>query len=167
MREIVLWLSGAALAFFVTAGAFLSLANLAGAPSDKNLTPDPSPKRSGPALELSLDEGRLAALRPLPGQSLDLVVQNGGGEQLSDVNVTLGVSSENTALPNSRYYRRTVEKLPPDEAVTVHFEFDLSSPELPVERPPAAVPEPSRKILEIRATTPQGVSAVRTAILPP
>lgn len=167
MREIVLWLTGAALAFFVTAGAFLSLANLAGVPSHKNLTPDPPPERSGPALELSLDEDRLASLRPLPGQSLDLLVKNAGDKQLSDVNVTLGVSSENTALPNARFYRQTVQKLPPDEAVIVHFEFDLSSPEQPVERPPAALPEPSRKILEIRATTPRGVSAVRTAILPP
>jgi hypothetical protein len=49
----------------------------------------------------------------------------------------------------------------------VHFVFDLSAPEQPVARPPAAVPEPSRKILEVRATTPSGVSAVRTAILPP
>ena len=166
MRGILLWISGAALAFLVTAGAFLSLANLANTPSDKNLTPDPSPERSGPTLELGLDEDRLASLRPLPGQSLDLVVKNGGGRQLSDVNVTMGVSSENTAIPNSRYYRQTVEKLPPGGTATVHFEFDLSAPEQPVTRQPTAVPEPSRKILEIKATTPEGVSAVRTAILP-
>jgi len=167
VREIVLWISGAALAFFVTAGAFLFLANLANAPSDKSLTPDPSSRGSGPALELSLDEDRLASLRPLPDQSLDLVVKNEDTKQLSDVNVTLGVSSENTALPASRFYRQTVEKLPPGGTATLHFEFDLSIPQQPVARPPAAVPEPSRKILEIRATTPSGVSAVRTAILPP
>jgi len=167
VREIVLWISGAALAFFVTAGAFLFLANLANAPSDKSLTPDPSSSGSGPALELSLDEDRLASLRSLPGQSLELAIKNEGSKQLSDVNVTLGVSSENTALPDSRFYRQTVEKLPPGGTATVHFEFDLSAPEQPVARPPGAVPEPSRKILEIRATTPSGVSAVRTAILPP
>ena len=167
MREVVLWISGAALAFFVTAGAFLFLANLANAPFDKSLTPDPSSRGSGPALELSLDEDRLASLRPLPGQSLELAIKNEGNKQLSDVNVTLGVSSENTALPDSRFYRQTVEKLPPGGTATVDFEFDLSAPEQPVARPPAAVPEPSRKILEIRATTPSGVSAVRTAILPP
>jgi hypothetical protein len=166
VREILLWLSGAALAFFVTAAAFLFLANLASAPSDRSLTPEP-PERSGPALELSLNEDRLAALRPLPDQSLDLVVKNGGGKRLSDVNVTLGVSSENTAVPDSRYYRQTVKKLPPDGTATVHFEFDLSAPDHPVARPPGAVPEPSRNILEIKATTPDGVSAVRTAILPP
>ena len=167
MREVVLWISGAALAFFVTAGAFLFLANLANAPSDKNLTPDPASRGSGPTLELSLDEDRLASLRPLPGQSLKLAIENEGSKPLSDVNVTLGVSSENTALPDSRFYRQTVEKLPPGGTATVHFEFDLSAPEQLVARPPAAVPEPSRKILEIRATTPSGVSAVRTAILPP
>lgn len=167
MREIVFWISGAAVAFFITAGAFLFLANLANAPSDKSLTPDPSSRESGPALTLSLDEDRLAALRPLPGQSLDLVVKNEDNERLSDVNVTLGVSSENTALPDSRFYRQTVEKLPPGKTATVHFEFDLSALEQPVARPHAAVPEPSREILEVRATTPSGVSAVRTAILPP
>jgi len=166
VRGILLWISGAALAFFVTAGAFLSLANLANAPSDKSLTPDPSSEGSGPTLELSLDEDGLASLRALPGQSLDLMVKNGGDGQMSDVNVTLGVSSENTSLPDSRYYRQTVEKLPPGGAATVHFEFDLSAPEQPVARQPTAVPEPSRKILEIRATTPEGVSGVGTAILP-
>ncbi|HET7269720.1 MAG TPA: hypothetical protein VFI90_01420 [Rubrobacter sp.] len=167
MKGIVLWISGAALAFFFTAGAFLLLANLASAPSDKSLTPDSSSGGSRPALDLSLDEGQLASLSPLPNQSLDLTVNNEGSRQLSDVNVTLGVSSENTSLPDSLYYRQTVEKLPPGEAATVHFEFDLSTLGQPVARPTAAVPEPSRKILEIRATTPEGISAVRTAILPP
>lgn len=167
MRGIVLWISGAALAFFVTAGAFLLLANLASAPSAKSLAPGPASGGSGDTLELSLDEDRLASLRSLPGQSLDLVVKNEGDEQLSDVNVTLSVFSENTALPDSRYYRQTVEKLPVGAAATVHFEFDLSAPEQTVMRPSAAVPEPSRKILEIRATTPEGISTVRTVILPP
>jgi hypothetical protein len=30
----------------------------------------------------------------------------------------------------------------------------------------SAVPEPSRKILEVRATTPEGVTAIKTAIVP-
>ena len=41
MRDVVFWLSGAALAFLVTAGAFLFLANLATVPSEKRLSPDP------------------------------------------------------------------------------------------------------------------------------
>jgi len=105
MRDLVLWLSGAALAFLLTAGAFLLLANLATAPSEKSLRPDHTPGGSGPAMDLELDRGSLASLRPLPDQSLDLAVENEGARQLSDVNVTLIVASENTALSNSRFYR--------------------------------------------------------------
>lgn len=161
MREMALWVSGAAMAFFVTAGAFLLLANLATVPSERSLTPDPSSKR--PRLALDLNEERLASLSARPGQSLDLTVRNDGDEALSDVNLTLGVSSENTALPQTRYYHRTVERLSAGEAVSVRFQFDLSDLDQP--RPPAA--EPSRKIIEVRASTPKGVPTVRTVILPP
>jgi hypothetical protein len=165
MREMALWISGAALAFFVTAGAFLLLANLATIPSDRSLTPDPPSRRPGPVLDMNLDEDRLASLRARPGQSLDLTVKNEGDRDLNDVNLTLGVSSENTALPDARYYHRKVERLPAGESAPVRFEFDLSALEHKAASMPAA-PEPSRKILEIRATTPGGLSTVRTAILP-
>jgi len=166
MREMALWISGAALAFFVTAGAFLLLANLATVPSDRSLTPDPPSRRPGPVLDLRLDANRLASLRARPGQSLDLTVKNEGNRDLTNVNLTLGVSSENTALPDRRYYYRTVESLPAGESALVRFEFDLSALEHSAASPPAA-PEPSRKILEIRASTREGgVPAVRTAILP-
>jgi len=167
MRDIVFWLSGAALAFLVTAGAFLLLANLASIPSQKRLNPDQARAGSGQSVDLILDREQLASLRYQPDQSLALVVENEGGEQLSDVNVNLEVFSENTALSDSRYYRQTVQKIPAGEAASVRFEFDLLVPEEPVARPPTANPEPSRKILEIRATTPGGNSAVRTVILPP
>jgi hypothetical protein len=117
-------------------------------------------------LDLKLDRERLASLRPRPDQSLDLLVENGGVKQLSDVNVTLIVSSENTAL-SSRFYRQTVEKIPAGGAASVRFEFDLLAPEQHVARPPAATQEPSREVLELRATTPEGNSTVRTVILPP
>ncbi len=165
MRDVVFWLSGAALAFLVAAGAFLLLANLATVPAKKSLTPGPASGRTGPAVGLELDAGRLAALRPRPDQSLDLVVKNEGGRQLSNVNVTLGVSSENTALSGSRYYRRTVEKIAAGGAADVHFGFDLSAPKGAVAGP--RTPEPARQILEIKATTPEGISTVRTVILPP
>ena len=167
MRDIVFWLSGAALAFLVTAGAFLFLANLATAPSEKRLDPDQARGESGQAVDLILDRERLASLRPLPDQSLDLVVENDGTKPLADVNVTLSVFSENTALSDFRYYRQTVEKIKAGEAVSVRFEFDLPAREDPVARPPTANPEPSRKILEITTTTPEGNSTVRTVILPP
>jgi hypothetical protein len=167
MRDVVFWLSGAALAFLVTAGAFLFLANLATAPSEKRLNPDQAASGSGQTLGLILDRERLASLKSLPDQSLILMVENGGGEQLSNVNVILKVLSENTALSNPRYYRQTVEKIPAGEAARVRFEFDLPAREDPVAKPPTANPEQWREILEIRATTPEGYSTVRTVILPP
>ena len=167
MRDIVFWLSGAALAFLITAGAFLFLANLATAPSEKRLDPDQARDGSGQAVDLILDRERLASLEPLPDQSLELVVENEGTSQLSDVNVNLGVFSENTALADVRYYRQTIEKIPAGEAASVRFEFDFPVREEPAARPPMANPEPSREILEIRATTPEGNSKVRTVILPP
>jgi len=164
MRDVVFWLSGAALAFLLTAGAFLFLANLATAPSEKRLNPD---QAGGESVDLILDRERLASLKSLPDQSLALVVENQGGEQLSNVNVTLRVFSENTVLSNPRYYRQTVEKIPSGEAARVRFEFDLPAREDPVARPRTENPEPSREILEIRVTTPEGNSTVRTVILPP
>jgi hypothetical protein len=165
VREAVLWVSGAALAFFVTAGAFLLLANLGTGPSEKSLAPEARPAPSGPALELSLDEGELASLRALPDQRLVVGVKNSGDEDLREVHLTLEVSSENTALSNARYYRETVDNLAAGRAVPVPFNLDLSAPEgtsLAVH----AAPEPPRTILEVRATTPTGVSTVKTAILP-
>ena len=167
MRDVVFWLSGAALAFLVTAGAFLLLANLATAPSEKSLNPDQARGRSGQAVDLILNRERLASLSSSPDQRLDIVVENEGTRQLSDVNVTLGVFSENTAHSDFRYYRQTVEKIQAGEAASVRFEFDLPVREEPVAIPPTANPEPSREILEIRARTPEGNSTVRTVILPP
>ncbi len=165
MREATLWFSGAALAFFVTAGAFLLLANLGTRPSEKNLPPVLRPARSGPALELNLDEGELASLRALPDQRLDVGVKNQDDEVLTDVNLTLEVSSENTALSDARYYRKTVDELAAGRSTTVSFYLDLS--------PPAEAGftvldalEPPRTIVEVRATTPSGVVAVKTALLP-
>jgi hypothetical protein len=118
-------------------------------------------------VDLILDREQLTSLRDGPEQSLVPVVENEGGEQLSDVNVTLRVFSENTALSGSRYYRQTVEKIPAGEAASVRFEFDLLVREEPGAKPPPANPEPSRELLEIRATTPEGNSTVKTVILPP
>jgi hypothetical protein len=164
VREAALWVSGAALAFFITAGAFLLLANLGTGPSEKNLPADPGTGKSGPDLELNLGEGTLTTLAPLPGQRFDLTVENVGSEDLSDVSLTVEVSSENTALSDARYYRKTVEELAAGEPITVPFYLDLSTPQAGLTVPEA--PEPPRTIVEARAATPKGVSAVKTAILP-
>jgi hypothetical protein len=164
VREAALWVSGAALAFFITAGAFLLLANVGTGPSEKNLPADPGTGKSGPDLELNLGEGTLTTLAPLPGQRFDLTVENVGSEDLSDVSLTVEVSSENTALSDARYYRKTVEELAAGESITVPFYLDLSTPQAGLTVPEA--PEPPRTIVEARAATPKGVSAVKTAILP-
>ena len=161
MRSAALWAAGAALAFLLTAGAFLFLANLATGPPAEDLSPAPARGEPGPALDLDLNRDRLDSLEPAPDQELLLTVQNAGGKDLSNVNLTLEASSEDTANPHSRYYRRTLQNLEAGEGVEVGFLLDLSKPE---EGSTAA--DERSEILEIRATTPEGASVVRTAILP-
>jgi len=80
MKDIALWLSGAALAFLIRAGAFLLLAHLATAPSETSLTPEKTPGGSGHTIvDLKLDREQLASIEPLPDQSLELAVENEGG----------------------------------------------------------------------------------------
>jgi hypothetical protein len=168
VKEAALWISGAAFAFFATAGAFLLLANLGTGPSERNLTPDPPPAESGPALELSLNKNRLASLGALPGQELEVGVRNAGDEDLSHVNLTVEVSSENTALSDALYYRDNVNELPAGSSVPVRFYLDLSQRKstMGAATSAPAVPESPRKIIEVRATTPEGESAIKTAIVP-
>jgi hypothetical protein len=165
MRGVAVWFSGAALAFFLTAGAFLLLASIATVPSEKSLVPDPPETASQPAVGLQLNADQLASLRPEKDQSLDLTLRNESSTPLSHVNVTLSVSSENTALSTSRYYRHMVEKLPASGTADIRFGFDLSEPKQRITGRPAS--EPAREILEIKATTPEGISTMKTVILPP
>lgn len=164
MRDAALWAAGAALAFLLTAGAFLFLANLATGPSAEDLPAAPARGEPGPALDLDLNRDRLDSLEPAPEQELLLTVQNAGGRDLSNVNLTLEASSEDTANPRSRYYRRTLRDLEAGEEVEVGFLLDLSKPPEGSAAPTA--PDERSEILEIRATTPEGASVVRTAILP-
>jgi hypothetical protein len=166
MREAALWIFGAALAFLATAGAFLLLANLGTGPSEKNLTPNPHPSESGPALELSLNANRLESLRALPGQEFRVGVRNAGGEGLSDINLTIEVSSENTALSDTRYYRKTIDELGAGSFTTVPFYLDLSSPGITVSGSSSATSERPRKIIEVRAMAPETAPAIKTAIVP-
>ena len=168
MRGVALWILGASVAFLMTAGAFLLLASLvAGSPSS-DLIPRSEPSASKPqrsALVLRLPEDRLEGLKRGPGQRLAVDVENGGDEELPSVNLALMAASENTARPRARYYWATSEKLAPGEVATVEFEIDLS-PATPDEGSEAG-PQEDREMLEIRATTPEGASAVKTAVLAP
>jgi hypothetical protein len=165
MRGVAVWFSGAALAFLLTAGAFLLLANIATIPAEKSLAPEPPAAASEPVVGLELNADQLASLKPEPDQSLDLKVRNESNTPLSDVNVTLSVSSENTALSASRYYRHMVEKIPASGTAGIRFGFNLSEPKQRVTGRPAS--EPARQILEVKATTPDGISTTKTVILPP
>ncbi len=164
MRDAALWAAGAALAFLLTAGAFLILANLATGSSAEDLPAAPARGKPGPALDLDLNRDRLASLKPAPDQELLLTVENAGGKDFPNVNLTLESSSEDTANPNSRYYRRTLRDLKAGENVEVSFLLDLSGQPQASGAPTAS--DERSEILEIRATTPEGVSVVRTAILP-
>lgn len=172
MRGVALWALGAALAFLATAGAFLLLANLVGLPAASGPIPkvDTSQAQySGPTLLLDLPEDRLEGFEREPGQSLALDVENGGDEELPSVDLTLDVTSGDTAWPHKRSYRKTVEQLAPGDSTTVEFEIDLSPPR-PIEdreATPAGADSQAREILEVRATTPEGASAVKTAVLAP
>ncbi len=77
-------------------------------------------------------------------------------------------SSENTALSDALYYRDNVNELPAGSSVPVSFYLDLSQREstMGAANSAPAAPEPPRKIIEVRATTPEGESAIKTAIVP-
>lgn len=167
MREFLYWLAGAMLAFGLAAGAFLLLADLLAGPPDASLAPETRPAgvpQGG--LDLRLDEEGLAGLESARDQPVELAVANEGDEPLREVNLTLVASSEDTSLASARYYRAKVEDLEPGRSAPVVFTADLSSP-TPEATDAAGAPQEARTILEVRATTPGGASAVRTAILPP
>ncbi|HEX5848294.1 MAG TPA: hypothetical protein VFY59_03795 [Rubrobacter sp.] len=165
MRGVVVWLSGATLAFLLTAGAFLLLANIATIPDERTLSPKPPAAASQTLVGLELDPDQLASLRSSTDQNLDLTLRNEGDSPLTHVNVTLMVSSENTALSASRYYQHSVARVPARGATNLRFGFDLSEPKQHVTGRPAS--EPAREILEFKATTPGGISTTKTVILPP
>ena len=171
MRGVALWILGASVAFLATAGAFLLLASLGGVPVTSAPIPqaEPStPESPGPALVLKLPEDRLEELKIGPDQKLAVDVENGDDEELPIVNLALVVASENTTRPGTRYYWATTENLSPQEVATVEFEIDLSPPtsDEDSEVGPGSRQE-DREMLEVRATTPGGASAIKTAVLTP
>ena len=171
MRGALFWLGGASLAFFVTAGAFLLLANFAVAPraSDpipQNNTSGQSPPAQG--LALSFSEERLEELQRSKDQMLTLYLENRGDGDLASVNLVLTVSSEDTARPGIRRYRETVADLAPGEIQRVDLMVDLSASR---HTESMAVLEGAshgdREIVEARAYPPGGSMVIETAILSP
>ena len=172
MKGVALWSLGAIGAFLATAGAFLLLANILGNPAASDPIPRVEPSQtqgSEPTLLLDLPENRLERLEKRPGQRLVLDVENRGNEELPRVDLTLDATSGNTARPHKRSYRESIGALAPGESTTVEFEIDLS-PQMPAEgreSTPAGADPQAREVLEAKATTPEGASAVKTAILVP
>ncbi len=175
MRDIVLWALGGLLAFLATAGAFLLLANFGDGARESDPIPRAKPSTS-PDLEpppvplvMTLPEDQLEGLQRRPGQRLTLNVENGSDEELPIVELTLDVVSENTARPNKRSYQQTLGPLAPGEAIEAEFEIDLSL-SMPAGTRGKANPSSegqAREILEVQATTPEGASAIKTAVLAP
>jgi hypothetical protein len=171
VRGIALWALGVVVAFLATAGAFLLLANLSGGAAASDPIPRAKPSESKdpePTLALELSEDQLEELERRPGQRLALGVENVGDEKLSGVEITLDVTSENTVRPRTRTYQETIGQIAPNESRTIEFEIDLSPPLLPEGSGEGPDPDSqAREILEIKATTPEDVSAVKTAVLAP
>lgn len=168
MRNLLVWTFGTAGAFFITAGAFLLLANLGSNASERSLNPKPPSLKTGLPLELKMDKDRLKSLRARPDQELSIVVNNRSEKDFSEVNLTLRVSSGDTSLSKSRYYQAKIKPLKAGTSKTARFLLDLS----PIsESPDQSVYPPENEeinqiILEAQATTPEGISSVKTAVLP-
>jgi hypothetical protein len=159
MRSLALWGLAAAGAFLITATAFLLLATLGTDAPEQSLSPPPPPESPNPSLELALSEEDLGGLAAGANQPLAVTVRNLSDEPLSEVNLSLRVSSEDTALNEARYYRASVENIPAGEEAEVQFNLDLS--------PFSSVGtlDNPRQLIEIQAATPEGATAVTTAIL--
>jgi hypothetical protein len=159
MRSLALWGLAAAGAFLITATAFLLLATLGTDAPEQSLSPPPPPESPNPSLELALSEEDLGGLAAETNQPLAVTVRNLSDEPLSEVNLSLRVSSEDTALNEARYYRASVENIPAGEEAEVQFNLDLS--------PFSSVGtlDNPRQLIEIQAATPEGATAATTAIL--
>ena len=171
MRGALFWLIGAAVAFFVTAGAFLLLANIgiapkASVPIPRSEAPEQGPE--GPELILNFSEERLEALERRRNQTLTIYLENKGDEELESVDLELRVSSEGAASRNARRYGETVLGLAPGEMEEVALTVDLS-PAPPVEGFAVLGQEPGgdREILEARAYALGEPVVVETAVLSP
>lgn len=169
MRTFAFWSIGALAAFFVTAGAFLFLANLGSDPGRGDPIPqEPSASDAGPALALRFSKSRLEELENSTGQTVRLYVENLSDEEMPEVDLLLVVTSDSTVRDLRRDYERSLKNLASNERRTIEVVVDLSPP-LPAESRDSErglAAEGTREIVEARASAPGGRSAVRTAVLP-
>lgn len=161
MKAVISLVLGMAIAFVVTAGAFLFLAELGSEPPERNLSSEAGQDQSNSSLLLNIGEEQLRELESKRGQTLTIGVRNQGDSRLSSVNLTFRVISEDTSAPQVRFEQITLPTLDPGEYAPISFALDLS----PLSLTGGNV-QP-RTIVEVRATAPSGVSAIRTVILPP
>ncbi|MBA2443405.1 MAG: hypothetical protein H0V53_13565 [Rubrobacter sp.] len=159
MRGLLFWSLSTAAAFAVTASVFLLLAQIGSDPPERSLTPGDPPAEPPSTLALQLDQDELEELEPESAQEIEVAVTNESSRDLSNVSVTLELSTRDTARPESRYYEATLEELAAGGSATVRFDLDLSPAEERSEE------EGAMEILEVRAATSEGISVVRTAIL--
>jgi hypothetical protein len=165
LRGVLFWTASTVLAFTVTAGVFLMLAELGTAPREQSLSAD-GESREEPSEPLSLDLQRsaLESLEEAEGQTLGMTVSNGSDRELTSINVYLILSSEDTSDQEIRYYEAEVQELASGESKRVRFELDLSPP-APDDTSESPRDEKSFNILEARAASSEGVSTVKTAVL--
>lgn len=165
MRGALFWTVSTVLAFAFTAGVFLMLAEIGTAPPEQSLSAD-SERRASPSDPLTLDlrQNALENLEEDEDQALGMTLSNGSDRELTDINVYLILSSEDTADQESRYYEAEVQELAPMESKTARFELDLSPPE-PGGAGTGPQDEESFEILEVRAASSEGASTVKTAVL--
>lgn len=168
MRGALFWVASTLLAFAVTAGVFLMLAEFGTAPPERSLSAgDGGRETDGKPLSLSLRRSALEDLKEARGQMLGMTLSNSSERELTDINVYMILSSENTANQESRYYEAEIQELAPGESKRVRFELDLSPPKPAAGENTREEPEngESFNILEVRAASSEGLSTVKTAVL--
>lgn len=168
LRGAFFWTVSTVLAFAVTAAVFLTLAEIGTSPPDRSLN---SGDRQGAGneapLTLELGQSELNSLEEAEGQTLDMTISNGSERDLTDINVYLILSSDNTAEQDTRYYEAEIQRLARGESKRANFpSLDLSAPEPDGERISDENPSAeSFNILEIRVASSEGASTVKTVAL--
>lgn len=144
------------------------LANLGSGASERRLEPGSDSPETRPPLELSVGEEQLNSIERLADSGLILRVNNRSQDAFSRVSLTLRVFSEDTTLTSSRYYQAEVSDLQTGNSERVRFPLELTtaSNSRGSNTYAAGKAKRSRVVLEVQATTPEGISAVKTIVLP-